>query len=132
MSDTTTMEKRVSTTDQPEQTRGGRTYVPAVDILERGDELVVLADVPGATADGIDIQYDRGQLTIQARAEQRQAEDVHYLLREYGVGDFVRCFQVGSGIDASKISAQLSGGVLTLRLPKAEHAKTHQIKVRNA
>jgi HSP20 family protein len=132
MSDTATIEKRVTTNDQPELTRGGKTYVPAVDIIERGDELLVHAEVPGATADGIDIQYERGQLTIVARANQRQGDKENYLLHEYGIGDFVRCFQVGDGIDASKISAELSQGILTLRLPKAERSKAHQIKVRNA
>lgn len=130
MNDTTKLEKRMTATEQPEQTRGGRSYLPAVDIIENDDELLLLADVPGARAEGIDIDCERGQLTIRARVEPRQSAQTDYVLREYGVGDFVRTFQVGEGIDASKIQAEVGGGVLTLHLPKAEAAKTRKIAVR--
>jgi HSP20 family molecular chaperone IbpA len=130
MSDTTTLDKRVATMDQPERTRSGRTYSPAVDIIEKPDELLLLADVPGAKADGIDIHYERGELTLTARVDERQPEVSNWVLREYGVGDFVRTFQVGEGIDAAKIKAEVTGGVLTLHLPKAEAAKTRRIAVK--
>lgn len=130
MSDTTTLDKRVAAMDQPERTRSGRTYSPAVDIIEKPDELLLLADVPGAKADGIDIHYERGELTLTARVDERQPEEGNWVLREYGVGDFVRTFQVGEGIDAAKIKAEVTGGVLTLHLPKAEAAKTRRIAVK--
>jgi len=130
MSETTTLEKHIATTDQPEQVRSGRTYVPVVDIIEQEDELLLLADVPGAKADGIDIRYERGELSIVARIEPRRSPDATYLLREYGVGDFVRTFQVGEGLDPSKIRAEVKAGVLTLHLPKAEAAKTRKIAVK--
>jgi HSP20 family protein len=129
MSDTS-LEKRATTAEVPEQTRSGRTYVPAVDIIEKDDELLLLADVPGVQAEGIDVDYERGQLTIVARAEPRQTPQSVYALQEYGVGDFVRTFQVGEGIDASRIQAEVSRGVLTLHLPKAEKAKTRKIAVK--
>lgn len=130
MNDTTKLGKRMTATEQPEQTRSGRTYLPAVDIVENDDELLLLADVPGVRAEGIDIDYERGQLTIRARVEPRQSAQTDYVLREYSVGDFVRTFQVGEGIDESKIQAEVSAGVLTLHLPKAEAAKTRKIAVR--
>ena len=131
MRDTTTnLEKRTTTVDEPERIRSGRTYVPAVDIIERRDELLLLADVPGAQAEDIDIQYERGELTLTARVTPRQSAPPTYLLNEYGVGDFVRTFQVGEGIDAAKIQAEVNSGVLTLRLPKAETAKTRKIAVK--
>lgn len=130
MSDTTNIEKRETTSSQPERTRSGRTYIPAVDIIEKNDELLLVADVPGANAEGIDIDYERGRLTVSARAEPRQDAGTNYLLYEYGVGDFVRTFQVGETIDASKIAAEVSNGVLTVHLPKAEAARTRKIPVR--
>jgi HSP20 family molecular chaperone IbpA len=129
MSDTA-LEKRVMTTDQPERTRSGRTYIPAVDIVEKDDELLLMADVPGAKAEGIDIQYERGELTLTARVDSRQPEQTNWLACEYGVGDFVRTFQVGEGVDAARIEAEVSNGVLTLHLPKAEAAKTRKIAVK--
>jgi HSP20 family molecular chaperone IbpA len=101
-----------------------------VDIIEKPDELLLLADVPGAQVDGIDIHYERGALTLTARVDERQPNESNWILREYGVGDFVRTFQVGEGIDAAKIKAEVTGGVLTLRLPKAEAAKTRKIVVK--
>lgn len=124
----TSLEKRVNTADQPELTRSGQTYVPLVDIIERDEELLLLADVPGARADGVDINYERGTLTLHARVEPRQT-DAHFVLQEYGVGDFVRTFQIGEGIDADKIRAEMTDGVLTLHLPKSQAARTRKIKV---
>ncbi len=112
-----------------ERTRCGQCYRPNVDILEQGDELLVLADVPGARADSIDVNFEDGTLEIHALVEPRQNDDQDYLLREYGVGDYYRTFHVSEAIDAGKISANYADGVLTLHLPKAEAAKPRKIAV---
>ena len=122
---TTTQEKPVG-----ERTRTGRTYRPNVDIVEREHELVVLADMPGASPDSIDIRFENGTLTISGKVEPRQAEDTRYLLSEYGVGDFLRSFAVSEIVDAQKISAEFSDGVLVLHLPKVEAAKPRKIPVK--
>ena len=130
MSDNTNIQKR-EVTGEPERTRTGPTYVPAVDIVEQGDELMLIADVPGATAEGIDIDFERGRLTVTARVETRQDPSTNYFLREYGIGDFVRTFQISEAIDASKIEAEVNAGVLTVHLPKAEAAKSRKIAIKS-
>lgn len=115
-----------------ELTRCGACYRPHVDILEKADELVVLADVPGASGDSIDIDFEDGELTIYAKVEPRQDETAEFLTREYGIGDFHRTFRVSEAIDASSISAEYSEGVLTLHLPKAASAKPRKIAVKSA
>lgn len=112
-----------------ERTRCGCCYRPSVDILEQNDELLVVADVPGARSDSIDVNFEDGTLEIQAAVAPRQADGDELLLREYDVGDYYRSFQVSEAIDASKISAQYADGVLTLRLPKAEALKPRKIAV---
>lgn len=112
-----------------EQTRSGFYYRPNVDIVEREDELLVLADVPGASPDGIDVRFEDGMLTIHGKVPERHRE-AQFLLHEYGVGDFWRTFRVAETIDAGKISAEFSDGVLTLHLPKAEAAKPRKISVK--
>jgi len=112
-----------------ERTRSGRYYRPDVDILEKDDELLVLADVPGAKSDRIDIQFDDGMLTIHAEVEARHDEKTEYLLFEYGTGDYYRTFQVSEAIDATKITAEYADGVLTLHLPKTEVSKPRKISV---
>ncbi len=112
-----------------ERTRCGRCYRPNVDILEKPDELLVLADVPGATSETIDVKFEDGTLTIHAQVEPRQDAQTQYLLNEYGVGDFHRSFDVSEAVDAAKITAEYADGVLTLHLPKAEAVKPRVIKV---
>jgi len=114
-----------------ERTRSGRYYRPQVDILEQEDELLLRADLPGAKTDQIDVQFEDGTLTLHAAVVPRQPAEQHFLLHEYGVGDFYRTFQVSEAVDASKISAEYREGVLTLRLPKAEAVKPRKIAVKS-
>lgn len=113
-----------------ESTRSGRFYRPNVDILEQEEELLVLADIPGAKGDKIDVKFEDGTLAIHAQVEPREDERNEYLLREYGVGDYYRTFRVSEAIDAGKITADYADGVLTLHLPRAEAAKPRRISVK--
>ncbi len=132
MNGQTTMQKPEPAAAQPERTRQGRTYLPAVDIIEKDTELLLVADMPGVTADGVTINYERGLLTVNGTVRPRQNGETDYLVREYGVGDFYRSFQIGEGIDAARIEAELSGGVLTLHLPKKQEVMPRRITVRSA
>ena len=79
----------------------------------------------------MDINYEQGLLTLHARVEPRQSEEnTSFLSREYGVGDYYRSFQIGEGIDAQKIEAELRDGVLTVHLPKTEAVKPRRIQVK--
>jgi len=112
-----------------EPTREGHCYRPNVDIVEVANELTLYADIPGVARDGIDISFENGMLTINGRVNSREREGANIILQEYGVGDFHRHFQVSESIDASKITADYSNGVLTLHLPKVEAAKPRKITV---
>jgi HSP20 family protein len=112
-----------------EHTRGGTYYRPNVDIFELPNELVVKADMPGAKMDAIDIQFEEGSLVIHAKLPNRQEKQGPYLRKEFGVGDYYRTFRVSEHIDASRISADYSGGILTLHLPKTEAIKPRRIQV---
>lgn len=124
-----TMKTPAEQTAGAEQTRCGRCYRPDVDILERGDELLVLADVPGAKNDTIDVRFEDGTLEIRAAIAPREHNREACLLHEYGTGDYYRTFQVSEAVDAGKISADYADGVLTLHLPKSEALKPRKIAV---
>jgi len=132
MNDNMTKKRFDGDTGQPESTRGGRVFVPNVDILEKEDELLVIADVPGARADKVDVTYEQGILTFHAQVEPRQKECTRYLLQEYAVDNYERSFRLGKDIDPARIEAEIKDGVLTLHLPKAENIKRKQITVKQA
>lgn len=112
-----------------EHTREGMTFVPRFDIWETADELVLYGDMPGVKSEDLDIQFENNQLVIHGRTFARY-EGRKVLHAEYGIGDFHRSFAIGETIDASKIFAELSGGVLTLHLPKSEKVKLRKIEVK--
>ena len=118
MADQSTVTKTTAEEAHPaEPMRSGYYFRPNVDILEQADELLVLADVPGASPSGIDVNFEDGMLTIHAKVPPRH-EETQFLVREYGVGDYYRTFRVHETIDAGKITADFGDGVLTLRCPR--------------
>ena len=105
-------------------------FRPNVDILERPDELTVLADMPGTCAQDVDIQFENGTLTLHGKVKDRNPQETGYVMQEYGVGDFHRTFQVSEIIDVTRISAEYKDGVLILHLPKTEAVKPRKIAVK--
>ena len=116
-------------TERAERTRTGQWFRPLVDIVEQGDELLLIADLPGAMSDSIDIDFEDGVLTIEGTVAPRYDENMNFMLYEYGVGDFHRSFRVSEQVDPNRIHAEYKDGVLTVHLPKAEAAKPKKIKV---
>lgn len=114
----------------PEPARQSDLYTPRCDIYETESEVVLCADLPGVKAEDLDVRYENQTLTIHGRVPPRQGEKLHYLLHEYGVGDFYRTFSIGEMIDAEKISAELTNGVLYVHLPKTEKVRPKRIEVR--
>lgn len=114
-----------------ESTRNAPVFVPAVDILETGHDLTLLADMPGVPIEKVDIDLEGDQLTIRGSVPQQDGAGT-VLLREYAVGDYYRQFTLSSDIDREKIQATMKDGVLKLVLPKAEAAKPRRIEVKSS
>jgi HSP20 family protein len=102
-------------------------FTPRVDVLETDNDLVLYADLPGVKPDDLDVQYEKGELTVRGRCPATAAPS--FLQQEYGVGDFYRAFTITEDVDADKIAAELKHGVLTVRLPKAEAVKPRKIHI---
>lgn len=133
MSTASTIQKVETTRSEPETTHGGRYYVPQVDIIETDTELQLVADVPGCNAEAIDVNFEKGVLSIYGRVAPRDTPPgARLLLHEYGVGDFARTFQIGEGIDSERIAATVASGVLTLHLPKTPAARSRKVTVKPA
>lgn len=126
---TITKEAQQQEVAQAERIRSGRVYRPRVNIVESVHELTITADMPGANPDNIDVDFNKGKLTIHARVEDRSPKEGQYLVNEFGVGDFHREFEVSESIDSTKLTAEYRDGVLVLHLPKVEAAKPRKIAV---
>jgi HSP20 family molecular chaperone IbpA len=105
-----------------------RTITPLCDVYESDSEVLVVADVPGATREDLQISFERGELSLTARRE-LPGQQGSIVRSEYRDAVFERRFAVPNGIDAAKISAELKDGVLRLRLPKSDAVKPRQIPV---
>ena len=107
-----------------------RGWVPAVDIHQEADKVVVDADLPGLKKDEIDIGVEDGVLTIKGekkRENEVKDEDYHRVERLHGT--FERSFRLPTTVDTAKITAKYKDGVLHVEVPKKEEAKPKQITV---
>jgi len=112
-----------------EGTRPGPVFIPAVDILENTNEIIVLADMPGVESKSVDIDLKDNQLTITGKVDAPEGEKETSLYKEFNWGDYFRQFTLSNVIDQGKISAKMENGVLRLVLPKVEKVKPQKIKV---
>jgi HSP20 family protein len=112
-----------------ETTWAGVTYVPAVDIWETEQTLVLQADVPGVRNEDVEIGLEDDVLTINGRVSLEQYDGLRPVYSEFNVGNFFRRFTLGETIDQGKIEADMKDGVLTVTLPKKEKALPRKIEV---
>jgi HSP20 family molecular chaperone IbpA len=105
-----------------------RTLTPPVDIYETPDGLVVLADLPGVSKEGLDVRVENDILTIRGTSSDGLPGEPIY--REFELANYFRQFELSEKVDQNKITAELKHGVLTLKLPKAEEAKPKKIEVK--
>ena len=127
-----TQKQEIVEEDQAERTRETRLFVPRVDIYESKDDIHLIADIPGADQDLIEITLEKNILTIEARVVTEKPVDFSLTYAEYGVGDFKRKFTLSNEIDKDRINAVVKDGVLTLKMPKAGPAKAQKIEVKSA
>jgi HSP20 family molecular chaperone IbpA len=104
---------------------------PRVDVFENDREYLVIADVPGVAKDAIDVRFEDGELRLEAR-RWLPADAQQPLSEEYRVADYRRAFAMPEGVDADKIEAELTNGVLKVHLPKSETKRPRRIDIRTS
>lgn len=111
---------------------GHTLWFPRVDLMEKDEEYVLYAELPGMKLDDIHIQFHEGVLTLQGerRMEQNGQNGYHHCERAYG--SFSRSFMLGSAAEADKISAIYKDGILEIHVPKTAEARTKRIAVQAA
>jgi len=113
-----------------EQTRPGIVFRPDVDIVERADEFLVTADLPGVDEPHVDVRLENGLLTIRGELGVEPEPEWQPLYGEYRLGSYYREFALSDRIDVNGIKASMKDGVLELHLPKAERHRPRNIEVR--
>jgi HSP20 family protein len=106
-------------TENREQTLG-------INVREEDEAYVLSALVPGLKADDLNIQVLEDVVRIEG---EYRMDESKYLIRELPSGSFTRTLRLPAPIDAEQVEANITDGVLTLRLPKAESARPKQIKI---
>ena len=106
-------------------------FIPAFDVHEDAEKIVLQADLPGVPQSGLEIQVEKDVLTIRGerKLERPTGEGEFYRRYERQNGIFTRSFRLPPTVNAEQISASLKEGVLTLSLPKRPEAQPRQIKV---
>jgi HSP20 family molecular chaperone IbpA len=111
-----------------EETRSNERYIrPAVNIIETEEGLVLTADIPGTSKESLDVNVEKGILTIIAPAQHKVPGTSAY--REFELASYYRQFTIPESLDHEKAHADYVNGILTLLIPKAEVAKPKRIAV---
>lgn len=112
-----------------EQRYGQSALTPPVDVTEDAGGITLYADLPGVSRDKLQLQVEADTLTIDAEVGLALPQGLQSTHTEVGVGRFHRSFTLSKELDTEKITAELAQGVLTLRIPKAQHAQPRRISI---
>ena len=105
------------------------TLTPPVDVIEDGAGITLYADLPGVPRDKLHLNVESDSLTIEGEIDMAVPDGLQSSHTEIGLGRFHRVFTLSKELDTQKISAELTQGVLKLRIPKAKDAQPRRINV---
>jgi HSP20 family protein len=118
--------------DAPTASNGGSgpRWIPAMDLVEKGDEFVLRADLPGLSQEDVKIEVEDRVLTIsgERKSEHEQRKEGYYRV-ERAYGSFSRTLTLPEGVDPSAITASVDRGVLEVHIPKPEERKPHKVEI---
>ena len=108
-------------------------WVPAVDIVEQDDSYVLKADVPGVKPEDIEVNMEKGVLTVSGERHSEQTDEQNGLRRVERVsGKFYRRFSLPETADAEEITARSENGILEVHIPKQPAIKSRRITVQTS
>jgi len=112
-----------------ETKRYGRAWTPRADIYETVDHVVVQLDIPGVKIETVDVQCEKGMLSVKGERTFNGDENRQYYRVENVYGPFERYFEIPRTLAVDKVEAKYNAGVLTLTFPKTEEAKPKKIAI---
>jgi len=109
----------------------GDSGLPAIDLYQTADDVVVKAALPGLKAEDVQISITADVLTLRGEYRQEdEQKDATYHIREHRLGIFERSVMLPTDVQADKSKADFENGVLTITLPKAEAVKPRTITIK--
>ena len=114
-----------------EMARSMDVRVPSVDVIDREEEVVVRAEIPGVDKENLEVSLSDDRLTIKGttRQEKEEKEAGEYTRREMSRGSFTRVVTLPANVDGEKARASFKDGVLEMTLPKMKPSKRTRINV---
>jgi HSP20 family protein len=100
-----------------------------MDGIRRQDDVVLRFDLPGVRLEDIEVNVDRGVLTVSAKREEDKSDSDRPFVRERVTGTLRRRVSLGDAYDSGKVEAAYENGVLTVRVPLAEKAKARKVEI---
>jgi HSP20 family molecular chaperone IbpA len=110
--------------------RSDAALMPPVEVIEDSTGITLRADLPGVPKDKLKLQVEAGTLTIEGEVSIAMPENMEATYAEIEVPRFRRVFTLSKELDTGKVSAEFKHGVLSLRIPKAEHAQPRRIDIK--
>ncbi len=102
---------------------------PPVDVIEDANGITLYADLPGVPKDKLEVHVEADTLTIEGEIALPVPEGMEATHVEVTLPRYRRVFTLSKELDAGKVGAEFSHGVLKLRIPKAEHAQPRRVQV---
>lgn len=102
---------------------------PKVDVIDREQDVLVRAELPGFSKEHLDVSVKDDFLTIKGEEHEEKTEEGDYYHAEIRHGGFMRTLRLPATVDGDKASASFSGGLLEITLPKTEQTKKHSVKI---
>src|SRR5687768_11695109 len=100
-----------------------------MNAIRRGDSLHLAFDLPGFTAEDVDLTVERNQLTLTANRRWEKQEGEEWLVAERPAGTFRRQLLLGDNLDTDHLEARFHDGVLEVTIPVAEAAKPRKVQI---
>lgn len=113
-----------------ELTRPAERLAPRVDVVERDDEILVRAEIPGVSKEDLEVSVTGDSVMLKGHTkEETKEEEGDFYRREIAQGSFSRTVRLPDHIDTDKVKASFDDGVLELRMPKLSKAKRRTLKL---
>ena len=126
------MNDKTAVTQESAATRPEASLVPPVDVIEDATGITLYADVPGVPKDKLHLRIEADTLTIEGDVGLTLPEGMEATHVEVAHPRYRRAFTLSQELDREHIAAELTHGVLKLRIPKAEHAQPRRIEIKVA